>query len=263
MPVALGAGGVLISARSVDRLHRAFGVALIGAAILVPQIAHADETVMVEDNSRVACVASEKDLTRISLIGDEFASVSKVQPTNPLDDFSVVNEPTRGDIYLSVPEGFRPKLLSFFGTTKKGYVYKFGCRIEAIEAQQIFVSNPVALAKVETAEEGDVEAPDPDETAVRLIQAMASQEVVPGYRMRRSALVPVQAGDLTVQLVAEYEGLDVVGRIVRIENSSAAPVEITEARIAPADALAVSIANPKLAPRQATSAYVVTRKQGS
>src|SRR3546814_20078745 len=92
-------------------------------------IAYADETVMVEDNSLVACVASEKDLTRISLIGDEFASVSKVQPTNPLDDFSVVNEPTRGDIYLSVPEGFRLKVLSFFRTTKKGYVYKFGCPI--------------------------------------------------------------------------------------------------------------------------------------
>src|SRR3546814_4960914 len=94
--------------------------------------------------------------------------------------------------------------------------------MEAIEAQQIFVSNPVALAKVETAEEGDAEAPDPDETAVRLIQAMASQEVVPGYRMRRSALVPVQAGDLTVQLVAEYDGIAVVGRVVRIANSSAA-----------------------------------------
>lgn len=74
--------------------------------------------------------------------------------------------------------------------------------------------------------------------------------------MRRAALVPVQAGDLTVQLVAEYEGLDVVGRVVRIENSSTAPVEITEGRIAPSDAPAVSSANPKLAPRQATSAYV-------
>src|SRR3546814_9454744 len=122
---------------------------MIGAAILTAQSARADEPVMVEDNSRVACVASEKDLTRISLIGDEFASVSKVQPTNPLDDFSVVNEPTRGDIYLSVPEGFRLKVLSFFGTTKKGCVYQFGCRIEAIEAQQIFVSNPLALAKAE------------------------------------------------------------------------------------------------------------------
>src|SRR3546814_20937077 len=68
---------------------------MIGAAILTAQSARADENVMVEDNSRVACVASEKDLTRIRLIGDEFASVSKVQPTNPLDDFSVVNETTR------------------------------------------------------------------------------------------------------------------------------------------------------------------------
>src|SRR3546814_14931873 len=114
---------------------------------------------MVEDNSRVACVASENDLTRISLIGDEFASVSKVQPTDPLDDFSVVNEPTRGDIYLSVPEGFRLKVLSFFGTTKKGYVYKFGCRLEANEAQQLFGSNPLALAKAEEATASEEEAP--------------------------------------------------------------------------------------------------------
>src|SRR3546814_8299186 len=91
----------------MDRLQRVLGVTMIGAAILTAQSARADETVMVEDNSRVACVASETDLTRISLIGDEFASVSRVQPTNPMDDFSVVNEPTRGDIYLSVPAGDR------------------------------------------------------------------------------------------------------------------------------------------------------------
>src|SRR3546814_5326255 len=60
MPVALGAGGVLISARSIDRLHRIFGVGLIGAALMVSHNAYADETVMVEDNSRVACVASER-----------------------------------------------------------------------------------------------------------------------------------------------------------------------------------------------------------
>src|SRR3546814_18730835 len=71
---------------------------------------------------------------------------------------------------------------------------------------------------------------------------MASQEIVPGYRMRRSALVPVQAGDLTVQLVAEYEGLDVVGRVVRIENSSPAPVGITEGRVALVAAIAVAVA---------------------
>src|SRR3546814_10506335 len=114
MPLALGTGGVLVSSRSLDRLQRALGVTMIGAAFLIAQTARADETVMVEDNSRVACVASDKDLTRISLIGDEFASVSKVQPTNTLADFSVVNEPTRGAHDLSVPEGFRLQVLSFF-----------------------------------------------------------------------------------------------------------------------------------------------------
>src|SRR3546814_13717000 len=118
------------------------------------------------------------------------------------------------------------------------------------------------MAKTEAVTESEEAAPDADETAVRLIQAMASQEIVPGYRMRRSALVPVQAGDLTVQLVAEYEGLDVVGRVVRIENSSPPPSEITEGRRAPDDAIAVLDANPKLAPAQAHSAYAVTRKPG-
>ncbi len=65
MPLALGTGGVLVSSRSLDRLQRALGVTMIGAAFLIAQTARADETVMVEDNSRVACVASEKDLTRM------------------------------------------------------------------------------------------------------------------------------------------------------------------------------------------------------
>src|SRR3546814_16291133 len=77
MPMALGTGGVLFTSRPMDRLQRVLGVTMIGAAILTAQSARADETVMVEDNSRVACVASEKDLTRNSLIGDEFASVSR------------------------------------------------------------------------------------------------------------------------------------------------------------------------------------------
>src|SRR3546814_14807306 len=61
---------------------------------------------------------------RISLVEDEFASVSKISTGNPQDDFSVVNEPVRGDIYLSVPEGFARPALSFFATSKRGYVYK-------------------------------------------------------------------------------------------------------------------------------------------
>lgn len=261
MGLCLGAGALLLS-RFDNRAGQLVGSVIFAAGVLAATPAWADQTLMVEDNARIDCVASQRDLTRISLVGDAFASVSKVQPENPLDDFSVVNEQTRGDIYLSVPTGYRPKTLSFFGTSKKGFVYKFACRIEPLEAQQIFLANPGAevAAKSADADEGDQQAPDLDETAVRLVQAMAVQKVVPGFRMEKAALVPVRVGDITVQLLAQYRGLDLTGRVLRIENTGKAATELGEAQIAPADAMAVSIANPRLEPHQVTTAYVVTRK---
>jgi conjugal transfer pilus assembly protein TraK len=82
-----------------------------------------------------------QDLTRISLKDDQFASVSKVQAANPSDDFQVVNEPLRGDIYLSVANGFSKPTISFFGTTRKGFVYKFICAVGGNDARQVFIAN--------------------------------------------------------------------------------------------------------------------------
>src|SRR3546814_8863583 len=88
-------------------LSRCMGAGLVAIAVLlVAQPARADQTIMASDSAQVDCQASAKDLTRISLVEDEFASVSKISTGNPMDDFSVVNEPVRGDIYLSVPDGF-------------------------------------------------------------------------------------------------------------------------------------------------------------
>ena len=64
-----------------------------------------------------SCTVSKSGLTRVSLKDDRFASVSKLTTGVESDDFTVVNEPTRGDIYLSVPEGFSRQRVSFFGTT--------------------------------------------------------------------------------------------------------------------------------------------------
>jgi conjugal transfer pilus assembly protein TraK len=244
-------------------VSRATGAALFAAGVLVAAFpAHADQALSVEDNAGVDCIASARDLTRISLVGDEFASVSKVQALSPIDDFNVVNEPTRGDIYVGIPEGFKRKSFSFFGTSKKGFVYRFTCKVEAIEAQQIFVTNPQvnALAKSADRSDGDIEAPDQQETAIRLVQGMATQQIVPGFQMERAALVPVRSGDLTVQLVSEYRGSDLIGRVVRVENLGSKPVELSEAMVAPGDAVAVSIGNRTLAARQATAVYVVLDK---
>lgn len=266
MPIAsilTGAAGAALVSRFDNRGAQLVGGGVIALALsMAASPAFADQALTVDDNARIECVASKNDLTRISLVGDEFASVSKVQAESPLDDFSVVNEPTRGDIYVSVPSGYRPKALSFFGTSKKGFVYKFACRVDVVEAQQIFLTNPGAAqetAKAQLAQD-DGEAPDADETAVRLIQSMAEQRVVPGFKMERAALVPVKSGSLTVQLIAEYRGIDLTGRVVRIENTGKAAVELTEGLVAPSDALAVAIANPRLEGRQVTTAYVVVRK---
>jgi conjugal transfer pilus assembly protein TraK len=239
-------------------LSRAIGASLVAVALLLfAEPAWADQTVMASDGSQVDCAASAKDLTRISLVEDEFASVSKISTGNPQDDFSVVNEPVRGDIYLSVPEGFGRQALSFFATSKRGYVYKFACRIAGEQAVQVFISNP-AIAKDKAGEAApQVAEASPQDGAVALVQAMYSNQVVDGYEMRQRALRPVYVGNLKVQMIAEYRGTALIGRVLRIENNSAAPITLTETTVAPSSALAVSIAEPKLEPGKVTTAYLV------
>ena len=185
--------------------------------------------------------------------------MSKISTGNPQDDFSVVNEPVRGDIYLSVPEGFGRPALSFFGTSKRGYVYKFVCRIAGDQAAQVFVSNP-AIAREKAAEGSPQQvAAGPQDAAVELVQAMYANSVADGYEMRQRALKPVYVGKLKVQMIAEYRGQDLTGKVLRIENTGDAPTELTERTVAPASALAVSIAEPKLAPGKVTTAYLVSQ----
>ena len=66
-----------------------------------------------------------------------------------------------------VPQTFAAARISFFATTKVGYVYKFSCSIDRIEAAQVFITNP-AIAK------GDAGAwerqTSQEEAAVRLVR---------------------------------------------------------------------------------------------
>lgn len=259
-PVICGCGiacGASLLARPLDLGGRVIGAGLVTLPVLLMATpALADQTVMASDNSRVDCIASSRDLTRISLVGDEIASVSKLQTGNASEDFSVVNEPVRGDIYVSVPEGFSPKVLSFFATSKKGYVYKFACRLAGAEAQQVFVANP-AIAGDKPGDTPITAAADPQEQAVRLVQAMFTSSIPDGYRMRQPVLNAVTVGDLKVQMIAEYRGDTLVGKVIRIENKGRAPAVITEKVVAPSNAVAITIAEPNLAPGAATTAYIV------
>jgi conjugal transfer pilus assembly protein TraK len=252
------AAGTLLLSRPLDLGGRSLGAGLVATSLLLAATpAIADQTIMAADNSRVDCIASSRDLTRISLVGDEIASVSKLQTGNPSEDFSVVNEPVRGDIYVSVPEGFSPKVLSFFATSKKGYVYKFACRLTGAEAQQVFVANPAIAGDKEGETRIAAAAADPQEAAVKLVQAMYTSSIPDGYRMRQPVLNAVNVGDLKVQMIAEYRGDTLIGKVIRIENKGRNPTVITEKVVAPSNAVAITIAEPSLAPGAATTAYIV------
>jgi conjugal transfer pilus assembly protein TraK len=169
----------------------------------------------------------------------------------------VVNEPLRGDIYLSVANGFSKPTISFFGTTRKGFVYKFICAVGGSDARQVFIAN------------ADVEHPrpvgetwpaglSPQDASARLIAAMYAQKPVEGFDITWRALVPVNIDTLVVQMVGQYVGASYTGKLIKITNRGTSR-HMAEDKVAPADAIAVSITNPRLAPGEATTAFIVQR----
>jgi conjugal transfer pilus assembly protein TraK len=254
--IGLGATSLALgSARQADTLLKPLGAALLAAAVaLAAGPALADEHVQAVDNGQIACTLSSRELTRVALVGDAFASVSKITSGSPLEDFTVTNEPIRGDIYLSVPAGFVGPRVSFFATSKKGFVYKFACRLGGPDATQVFVTNP-AIGLEKSAGEGP--APSSRDAATRLIQAMAVSAVADGYQVTQPVAAPIRVGELTVRLISEYRGAELTGKTLRIDNRGAKPVMVRSADLAPAGTLAVSILDPDLASGEATTAYVV------
>ena len=250
------ASGSVLASR-LCHLSRLTGAALIASGlVLTASPALADETILVADNGEVRCQASKSDLTRISLKDDQFVSVSRVQSGIESEDFSIVHEPTRGDIYISVPQGYAKPNISFFGTTQNGFVYKFDCQVAVEAAVQVFVAN------------ADVERPQArpetlqanaslDDRAVGLVRAMFEQRSVSGFEISDAARAPVNVGAIKVQLLSEYRSPTMNGKVLRIDNTGDAPISLQEELIAGDGAIAVSISNRDLAKGQATAAYVV------
>ncbi|SMC30700.1 type-F conjugative transfer system secretin TraK [Novosphingobium sp. B1] len=234
--------------------RRGPAIALAASLLALASPALADQFKESADGGTVACSVSARELTRFALIGDQFASVSKISSGYPYNDFAVTHEPVRGDIYVSVPETFAANRISFFATTKAGYVYKFSCSIDKIEAAQVFITNP-ALAKGDAGRwEGQT---GQDEAAVRLVQAMAGQQTIEGFEISQPAALPSRIGALEVQLIAEYRGAALAGKVIRLANRGTKPLTVAEKDLAGAGALAVSIARPTLEPGAATTAYLV------
>lgn len=237
------------------RLARSALPGLTAMLALTSSPAHAaDQFKQAADGAGIECSVSARELTRFALVGDQFASVSKMSTGTPYNDFAVTNEPIRGDIYVSVPETYAAGSISFFATTRKGFVYKVSCRVEPIPAAQVFITNPA----IATSQAAEWESETPlGVSAVRLVQAMANDRTIEGFEVRQASDLPARAGDLEIQLMAEYRGASLAGKVVRITNRGRKSITLAERDLAPRDTLAVSIVNPTLEPGSSTTAFVV------
>jgi conjugal transfer pilus assembly protein TraK len=231
--------------------------ALLGAAsalMLLASPAQADQFKQAADGAGIDCAVSARELTRFALIGDQFASVSKISTGTPYNDFAVSNEPLRGDIYVSVPETYAAGSISFFATTKKGYVYKFACAVENIPASQVFITNPAIAMNAAAAWEAETPL---QTSAVRLIQAMANDATIEGFSVRQSSAPPARVGELELQLIAEYGGASLTGKVVQVTNRGRETLTLRSDDLAPKDTLAIAIAQPTLEPGASTAVFVV------
>jgi conjugal transfer pilus assembly protein TraK len=258
----LGTAGLAMAAtRKRDVTLKPLSALLLGAGlVLMSSAAHADQFKQAADNARIECEVSRRELTRIALVGDQFASVSKISSGNPYSDFAVSNEPVRGDLYLSVPPAFAGADISFFATSKKGYVYKFACRTADIDAQQVFITNPGLVASDAADWENET---TPADAAIRLVHAMAGEETVPGFVIRQAAGIPARVGPISVQRVAEYQGAALSGQMLRVTNLGRATATLREADIAPPATLAISLTATSLKAGEAATAFVVTQSKAN
>ncbi|MEL6878699.1 MAG: type-F conjugative transfer system secretin TraK [Pseudomonadota bacterium] len=222
--------------------------------------ARADQFVEAADGATIDCVLARGALTRIALVEDGFANVSKMASGFPYNDFEVTHEPVRGDIYVSVPLQYASAKVSFFATSSAGHVYKFACRVEGEEASQVFVSNP-ALAKSDAAD-WEKGTPGRDDATLRLVEAMASDAVLPGYRARAALSRPRRTGSLEIQQVAKYEGAELTGQAFTLRNLGSETIDLASERDAPAGALAFAYGRDALDPGETTQAFLVFVKGG-
>jgi len=221
--------------------------------------AFADQFVEAADNAKIDCVLSRGELTRIALIDDGFANVSKIASTYPYNDFTVTHEPVRGDIYISVPPAIcrRPGQLLRYeqgGLTSAVRVPDGRPRGEPDLRHQPGAEDPRGRRLGAGGRSG--RGGDPPD------RGHGRDAVLPGFTARAELGLPRKTGGIEVQLVAEYSGAELVGQRLALRNLGKEPLDLAADREGPAGTIAFAYGRNGLRPGETTSAFLVFRKGG-
>ncbi|MEM8985159.1 MAG: type-F conjugative transfer system secretin TraK [Pseudomonadota bacterium] len=232
-------------------------ITLFTVVFVISGPARADQFKTVADNGTIEGYASALDITRLSLVGDQIASVKKTDTDEFGDDFNIAHDTATGDIYVTLPAVYDQTHLNFFITTKKGFTYKAHLAIRDTPSTQLFVQNPGVGS--EDAEAWELETPF-RQTVIRLIQAMWTRSVVDGYEVKRSLDLTQEGDTLSYRVTARYDGAALVGRILKVENLTNEAILLSEDAFLVPGVIAASLAARSLGPRETAYVYIVARK---
>lgn len=226
--------------------------------------AHAQQLAEVRDGGVVSGYVSASGVTRISFAGDQAAS-SPMSQGGSGPGFSLVHEPSTGDLYLTLlrdpGRNERAGAASFFVTTKAGFTYQIELAARDVPSTQIEIRNPEL--QIRRAERAAASAPM-ETRVVTLSRAMWNDALIDGYAIKRPVRRERAAGSLRVSVEAIYEGADLNGRVLRVRNPSRGTVYVHEGLFLAPGVLAVSLkGTPQLQAGQSMNVLVFDRADGS
>ena len=97
----------------MPKLRRTAAVLPLLAALFASPV-QADQFKQTADGGTIECSVSARELTRFALVGDQFASVSKLSTGYPYNDFAVTSMLLSQDNQTMVP-----KIASFLGSIQE------------------------------------------------------------------------------------------------------------------------------------------------
>ena len=223
--------------------------------------ATAQQLLDASDGGVITGYVSSTGVTRLSFVGDAASSVQMGQGGDG-PGFSLVHEPSKGDLYLTLTRdprrGERASAASFFVTTRAGFTYQVELAAREVPSTQIQIRNPeIALKAAQAAE-----ATDPRETRiVTLTRAMWSGFTLDGYRIERPYQRERVAGSFRLVVSAIYEGRDLTGRVLTIRNTTPGSTEVDEALFMAPGVLSVTLKGPRTL-QSGESAQILIVDQG-
>ena len=169
-------------------MRRAVALVLAGLAVAaVASPAAAIQTLDASDHAELEAAVSATGVTRVALADDRIRRVIR----SP-GGFDIEHDAAPGDLYLRPAEGSDPALdgmpddplpVTLFLGTERGFTYRLTLVPDARPSAQVLIRNSAAATET-TAQESAVAGRDARVAElVRLVRAIARDEVPPGYVM--------------------------------------------------------------------------------